>query len=206
MKEYRRNRLLREFRDIDRSQAKKILEDFEDARKILLPDTWYKENLFSRLETLVYKKESTFENIKKYFSSALAFTFVVSVVWLFYTQTDFLWESVSDTPPTPWVQPAILSEDMSEMAPMSDMWTRSIMPNSDPAMSWSDEDKKLFQEICNDSWGFLIDDVYICILDMTDMCWLESLKKDEANACSVFFSWEIVDTHTYDEILPYEGQ
>ena len=90
MKDYRKNRLLREFRDIDRSKAKKLLTDFIDARKALSPDKEYKENLFSRLEALQYKKESTLETIKKYFSSALAFTFVVSVVWLFYTQTDFI--------------------------------------------------------------------------------------------------------------------
>ena len=98
MKEYRKNRILREFWDFDRTKAKKLLSDFVEARRTLLPSKDYKEGLYSRLEALRYKKESNLELIKRYFSSAIAFTFIVSVVWFFYTQTDIVVEPVSEYP------------------------------------------------------------------------------------------------------------
>jgi len=96
MKDYRKKHLLEEFSDIERSKAKHILTDFRNARNIFLPNKEYKEHLYSCLEALRYNKESHLELIKKYFSSALAFTFIISVVWLFYTQTDVVIEPISE--------------------------------------------------------------------------------------------------------------
>ena len=63
-----------------------------------------------------------------------------------------------------------------------------MMFDSDSTITWSNEDKELFQEICENNQGFLIDDEYICILDSSDMCGLESLRNYKDNACNIFFS------------------
>ena len=205
MKEYRKNRILREFWDFDRTKAKKLLSDFIEARRTLLPTKEYKEHLYSRLEALRYKKESNVELIKRYFSSVLAFTFVVSVVWLFYTQNDFTWVPLSEDISVA-VMPAQLSEDMSEVMWLADMWVRSMMIDADMTFAWTDEEKETFGQICTDNWGFFIEDEYICILDTVDMCGLESLRTAQDNSCNIFFIWEKDDIYDHDAILPYEGQ
>ena len=153
MKEYRKNRILREFWDFDKTKTQELLYDFSEARKTLLPSKEYKEDLYSRLEALRYKKESNIELIKRYFSSTLAFTFIVSVVWIFYTQTDIIVEPVSEYPAVKQSENTLNmtldDEDIPDESWSLDTWSKKLDTSVDS------DTKELFQDdIWTDSVSF----------------------------------------------------
>ena len=200
--------ILDDFSDFSPEQKEKILWDFDKAHRALKPRSDYREWLFSRLETLYYfwqKKHTLY--LYRLTSAFLVFTLSISWIWYFYSQTYT----------ERWVENIYVSSEkhISEevfLEPMGIDSQEPSWPVMDLAMSrmledmqYSEEEKHIFQEVCLESRGFFVEEEDICILDMSEICWLDALRMRQQNTCSIFYR-EMWDEISYEEMLPYQGQ
>ncbi|MCH8518973.1 hypothetical protein LAT59_04395 [Candidatus Gracilibacteria bacterium] len=205
MKENKKN-ILDDFSDISGDEKRKILNDFKKLQALLKPSSDYKERLFSRLQAIKYHNESNISHFQKYVSGILAFTFCFSGIWYFYTHIDTDRTYKDGTKNEQGVQGdefrGVATPSTMEIAPSNDSMMRD-MGNLGPSISeYSDEEKEIFQEKCKDQGGFFIEGENLCIIEMSDICSLESLRNEQENDCSIFYNPENIK----QEILPYEGQ
>lgn len=197
MTQHKKNNILDDFSDISLEEKEKILWDFEKLQTSLKATTEYKENLFSQLQALYhFKEQKNYFSVQKYISWLLAFTFCVSGIWYFFSkiENDTWWEI--------WVTPVQTFSDISDVSQRSiasisweeqelDSEVSTMMMKDIWVVSFTDKEKEIFENICQDIWGFFISEEYFCVLDMSDICSLDSLKYLQDNSCNIFFQKEI---------------
>lgn len=196
MTQHKKNNILDDFSDISSKQKEKILWDFEKLQTSLNASSKYKENLFSRLQALYhFKEQKNYFSVQKYISLLLAFTFCVSGIWYFFSKIEYdnrweIWttsvQTFSDISDVSQRSIASISWDSQELdSEVSTMMMKDIW-----VVSFTDEEKVIFENICQDIWGFFISEEYFCVLDMSDICSLDSMKYLQDNSCNIFFQKE----------------